>query len=127
MCDIALGMQEMGLKAFAASANASWMRQWKDLGLYDEDEESWQRAFEQTLNKTIAAGGRIHFNLTGLDIAVALAGNPNLWLERWTAWELQQIVRNADWFRNTIFYRDGAMLSSEEAANQGVIMHESCG
>ena len=39
--DIALGMQEHGLEAFAASVNASFMDQWKRLGFYDETEESW--------------------------------------------------------------------------------------
>jgi hypothetical protein len=81
MCDIALGIQEMGLEIFAANVNASWMGQWKDLGLFDEGEESWQRAFEQALNKTLAAGGRFHFNLTGLDIPAALTGDPNWWVD----------------------------------------------
>ena len=102
MCDIALGMQESGLEAFAARLNASPMGQWKELGLYDENEDSWRRAFEQALNTTLAAGGRFHFNLTGLDIIGALAGDANWWVDRYTAWELQQIVRNGAWLQNTI-------------------------
>ena len=46
MCDIALGIQEHGLEDFAASVNAFHMGQWKDRGLYDDDEidGSWGRA-----------------------------------------------------------------------------------
>ena len=109
--DIALGMQEHGLEAFAASVNASFMDQWKRLGFYDETEESWGRAFEQVLTKTLAADGRFHFNLTGLDIADALNGDPEIWVDGHTAWELRQIVRNHEWFGNTLFYLDGDSLT----------------
>jgi hypothetical protein len=72
MCDIALGMQEAGLLAFAERVNAFHMGQWVEQGLRDEDEDSWGRAFQQALSLTLARGGRFHFDLTGLDIAEAL-------------------------------------------------------
>jgi hypothetical protein len=87
MCDIALGLQEQGLQEFAVSVNAAHMAQWKKLGLYDEEEESWGHAFEQALTKTLAVGGRFHFNLTGLNIADALNGDPEIWVHGHTAWE----------------------------------------
>ena len=62
----------------------------------------------------------VHFNLTGLDIADALAGDPNRWVGRYTAWELQQIVRRADWFERTTFYIDGVALTSEMKASVGL-------
>src|ERR1022692_3346910 len=111
MSDIALGIKEHGLEAFAASVNASFMSQWIKLGLFDATEKSWGRAFEQALTKTFAAGGRFHFNLTGLEIADALKGDPETWVDRYTAWELQQIVRNLAWFDNTVFYLGGSLLS----------------
>ena len=120
MCDVALGLQEQGLREFAATVNASFMDQWVDLGLYDEEEESWGRAFEQVITKTIACGGRIHFNLVGLDITAALQGDPEVWVHGHTAWELRQIVRNSTWFANTLFYLDGMVLSADEVVAIGI-------
>jgi hypothetical protein len=89
MCDIALGIQEHGLQDFAANVNALHMGQWVEHGLYEEDEieESWGRALELAVTRTLAAGGRIHFSLTGLDIADALQGDPDVWVHGHTAWE----------------------------------------
>src|SRR5438128_197734 len=115
MSDIALG-----LEAFAAHVNASYMSQWLALGLYDEDVEGWGQAFEQALSRTLVAGGRFHFNLTGLDIADALKGDPSRWVDRHTAWELQQVVGREDWFANTIFYLDGSVLTLEQLAEHGI-------
>ncbi len=125
MGDIALGIQEQGLEAFAAKLNASFVAQWLKLGLYDKSEESWARAFEQVLTKTLAGGGRFHFNLTGLDIADALNGDPSWWVDRYTAWELQQIVRNQAWFDNTLFYLGGNLLSMEQVKSRGIEPHNS--
>jgi hypothetical protein len=123
MRDIALGIQEHGLEVFAASVNASFMDQWIKLGFYDKTEESWGRAFEQVLTKTLAVGGRFHFNLTGLDIAGALKGDPEFWVDRYTAWELQQIVRNHEWFDNTLFYLDGNLLTQQGVRALGIEPH----
>jgi hypothetical protein len=123
MSDIALGMQEHNLEEFAAGVNASYMDQWKDLGFYDETEESWGRAFEKVLTKTLAVGGRFHFNLTGLDVAEALKGDPEIWVDGHTAWELRQIVRNHQWFGNTLFYLDGSLLTPEQVKSLGIEPH----
>lgn len=122
MCDIALGMQECQLAEFAAKVNASYMSQWAKLGLYDEEEESWGRAFEQALTKTLELGGRFHFNLAGLDIAAALDGGPKPeeWVNGHTAWELREIVQNHKWFANTLFYLDGKLLTQKEVAAIGI-------
>jgi hypothetical protein len=124
MRDIALGMQEHGLKAFAASVNASFVDQWKKLGLYAETEESWGRAFLEVLTKTLSAGGRFHFNLTGLDIVDALNGDPEIWVDGHTAWELRQIVRNPNWFRNTLFYLDGNLLTPDQVMEHGIYLQK---
>ena len=104
MCDIALGIKEHGLEEFAKWVDAAPNSRWPDLELYDEDVEGWGQAFEQALSRTMEAGGNIHFNLDGLDIKDALAGNPSAWTGRYTAWELQQLVRKKEWFERTIFY-----------------------
>jgi hypothetical protein len=125
MCDIALGRQEHGLQEFAARVNAFHMSQWVERGLYDEEEieGSWGQAFELALTRTLAAGGRFHFNLDGLDIADALVGDPQVWVHGHTAWELRQIVRNRAWFDNTLFYRDGKLLTPEEVLARGIVIH----
>ncbi len=125
MCDIALGIQEQGLQDFAASVNAFHMGQWVERGLYDEEEieGSWGRAFELALTRTLAAGGRFHFNLTGLDIFDAMKGDPAVWVFGHTAWELRQIVRNSEWFNNTLFYLDGKVLTPEATLALGIAPH----
>ncbi|HEX4143930.1 MAG TPA: hypothetical protein VHY91_10380 [Pirellulales bacterium] len=121
MCDIALGLQEAALKEFAESVGGSYMSQWRELGLYDEDVEGWGQAFEQAMERTLGAGGRVHFNLTGIDIADALGGDPSYWVDRHAAWELQQIVAKRSWFDSTIFYLDGRQLTPDELARVGVV------
>ncbi len=119
MCDIALGIKAAGLEEFSARLNASYMSQWEELGLY-EDAEGWGQAFYQVVSNTLRAGGRIHFNLDGVDIADALAGNPEEFVDRYTSYELQQIVLNPLWFRNTVFYREGRSLTLEDLAAVGM-------
>ena len=122
MRDIALGLQESGLAEFAASVNASYVRQWIERGFYDELEDSWGRAFGLVVSKTLAVGGRFHFNLTGLDIAAAIDGGPEpeKWVYGHTAWELRQIIGNHEWFANTLFYFNGKLLTSEQVAALGI-------
>ena len=120
--NLALGLKEAGLEEFAAQVNALHVGEWADQGLFDVDkvEGSWRKAFEQSLTRSINSGGRFYFNLTDLDIAEALNGDPEWWVGRYTAWELQQIVRNASWFANTVFYLDGELLSSEKVKELGI-------
>ena len=84
MIDIALGLfsdgRDADLAAFAREVNASYMSQWRDMELFDDDVEGWGQAFEQVVTRTLARGGRIHFNLTGLNIGEALGGDPDVWV-----------------------------------------------
>jgi hypothetical protein len=90
MCDIAYGKQHAGLEEFAANVNAASMQQWRALGLYNPETVSgWGDAFFQVVNNTLAVGGKVHFNLDGVDIAEALAGDPNEFVGRYTEFELQ--------------------------------------
>ena len=102
------------------------MGQWSERGLYDEEEieGSWGRAFELALTRTLAVGGRFHFNLTGLDIPDALQGDPAVWVHGHTAWELRQIVRNPAWFDNTLFYLENKLLIAEEVRALGIAPHK---
>jgi hypothetical protein len=124
--DVALGKQEQedeeeSLAVFARSVNASWMGEWMDLGYYEDGEfEGWGGAFGKVMEITLRRGGRIHFNLTGIDVEDALAGDPSIWVGRYTAWELQQIVQRRELFDITHFYLDGRRLTTEESARIGI-------
>jgi hypothetical protein len=123
--DIACGIRfdDQGnavLAAFAKKVNASYVGEWADLGLYDEGVGSFAEAFYQVVTRTLAKGGRIHFNLDALDVANALAGDPNESIDRYTAWELQQIVRNSEWFAQTAFYANSQALQAEQVAALGI-------
>jgi hypothetical protein len=119
VCDIALGINRAGLKDFAKRLNASYMSQWAQMGLY-EDAEGWGSAFYQVMVNTLKRGGHVHFNLDGVDVADALAGDANEFVGRYTAYELQQIVGNADWFDATTFYLHEKSLTNEELIQVGI-------
>jgi hypothetical protein len=70
---------------------------------------------------TLQRGGKVHFNLTGIDIQAALAGDSSIWVGRYTAWELQRIVLQPDLFDITDFYLDGRRLSAEEVEQLGIV------
>ena len=73
------------------------------------------------LEITKAHGGRIHFNMTGLDIQDALAGDPETSAGRYTAWELQQILLRQDFFDMTEFYLNGRRITTDEAEKLGIV------
>jgi hypothetical protein len=128
VCDIACGIrldddQNPVLAAFAKKVNASYIEQWADLGLYDEHVATFALAFQQVVSRTIAKGGRIHFNLARLDVPEALAGDPDDWMGRYTAWELQQVVRNPEWLAKTTFYQNDAVLNDQALTALGIIRH----
>jgi hypothetical protein len=119
MGDIALGLKEAGLVEFAAQRNAAHMGHWEELGLY-EDAEGWGDAFRQAVTKTLKADCHIHFNLTGMDIAEALRGDPEIFVGRYTSYELQQVLLHEPWFHNTTFYLDGESLTIEQLRTLGI-------
>lgn len=96
------------------------MSQWRDLGLFDDDVEGWGQAFAQVTSRTIAAGGHIHFDLTGMDIADALRGDPDEFVGRYTAWELQQVVRYNDLYKHTTFYLNDEVLDARRLGELGI-------
>jgi len=118
--DLALGIQN-NLDDFSDAVGGTPFQYWKQLNLYDNTAIRWPQAFEQALNST---EGAIHFNLNGLDIPNALAGDPTDWLGRYTAWELQAIIRNESWLSRTLFYLDGRMLTSDELIELGIELVE---
>lgn len=120
MCDIACGIKDAGLAEFARAVSATQMSDWRDLGLYDEDVEGWGQAFEQVVTRTLTAGGLIHFSLDQMNIAEALAGDPNEFVGRYTAYELQQVVLNPSWFAATRFYLSRVQLTDAEVNALGV-------
>ena len=131
--DIALGLKFANrvniLESFANEVGAAEVSQWKNLGLYGDDVASFPEAFNQTTNKVISNGGKIHFNLDNLNLAEAMAA-PNdpimLYMDRaaggvgYTEWELQQIIRSEELWNATTFYQNLQPLTKEEAAAKGI-------
>ena len=55
-----------------------------------------------------------------MDIAEAFKGDPDVFVGRYTSWELQQIVCNDTWFVNTLFYLDGILQTPQQLAEMGI-------
>lgn len=121
--DIALGVnQQQELEIFIENVRSWIYKNWDIVGLYNTTKNyGWGRVFYDSLFSCIANGGKINFNLDGLDIAKAL-NDPDYmtWVGRYTAWELQQIVRNPVFLDNTVFYLGGRILSKEEVLALGI-------
>lgn len=111
------------LEQFSENIGAANMHRWKELGLYDDGVNGWGRAFMQAMNRTKARGSRAHFDITGLDIAKAKAGNPASWQDSFTAFEFRAILRRNDWFGMTDFYRNGVKLTPQELIDLGIVPH----
>lgn|SRR5487761_1817340 len=124
MPDIALGVQVVegtnSLEEFARAVGAAGMTEWIALGLFDENIKGWGAAFDQAMTRTLEGGFRVHFELRGVDIRDAFCGDPEEWVGRYTAWELQQIVARRDWFTVTSFYLNGRLLDVEELGTLGI-------
>jgi RHS repeat-associated protein len=114
---IALGKVKSGLGDFSKKYDMIDYNNWEKFFKFtDEVLVSWPEGFRQALNKTIEGGGKIVFRLDGVDIEAAKKGfidfteakravNENGTLGKITEWELSQIIRNDNWFQNTVFMR----------------------
>ena len=126
--DIALGMQASAkgggtgqLARFSEAVKGANMHVWEKLGLVSKVPEGrFDIAFKQVMDRTVATGAKVHFDLTGLDVPAALAGNPAERVGRYTAWELQQISNNASWLKNTTFYQNGKALTAQAVEALGI-------
>jgi RHS repeat-associated protein len=108
------------LRPFARRFCASTSDDWAKLGLHNAPPKRFDIAFKQTVNTVAKGGGRIKFNLDKLRIQEALAGDPTERVGRYTAWELQQIVRNKKWLKITDFYLGGNKLSRSQLTKLGI-------
>lgn len=123
--DVALGLYrngQGGLPRFADEVDGVPYWQWLAKGLVPGGTKSWGTKFHYVLHNTINKGGRIKFNLTGLDLDRALGTPlvPQPGKLGMTNWELRQIMGNKRFFEATDFYLDGRLLTPEEAAELGV-------
>ncbi len=48
-----------------------------------------------------------------------------MFVGRNTEYELQQILRKPEWFRNTVFYLAGVLLNSERLNDLGIVAAEN--
>lgn len=124
--NLALGKSAGGkLKEFGDKVGANvWTTETGNVftSMYDlPDYWSFERSITDVLKKTVGSNeGKILFDVTNVDIPVAVKGglvhNVQLVMEYKlvTELELQMILRNSDWFKNTIFHSNGVILTKEE-------------
>lgn len=93
--DVALGLKTIdktdSLKPFSIKHGASTSDDWEKLGLHNAPEGRFDIAFKQTLDKTIKNGGRIKFNLNGIDIKKSTC-----WQSNRPSWSLYRMGVTAD-------------------------------
>ncbi len=126
--NVALGLERIegvnSLQPFASKFGASTSHCWEQLGLETAPNDRFDLAFQQTLDAIIQNNGRVKFNLDSLDVAAALAGDPNDRVGRFTEWELQRIVRNQNWLDSTDFYLDCEKQTEEQLVAMGIIFDD---
>lgn len=81
--------------------------------------------FNNAINACISSGKKIYFNVDGIidnpSIITAINNDiPPLIDGQITNWELATIMRNIDLFANTIFYRNGDVISLTELLEAGI-------
>lgn len=107
--------------ATAAKVGAPYYSEWVNLGIYNPTQfEGWGSAFKFITDKVVASKGIIHFELNGVNIPKALAGDANTWVGRYTEWELQQVTGSAKLFKHTNFYINGVKQSAKELTKLGI-------
>jgi hypothetical protein len=111
--DIALGLQvgvRRGmLQRFAATVGATSFHGWyvRNVSRKGDDDPyggEFELKFKNALARTVRGGGRIKFNLTGLDVKGALAGRKSI-----TNWELREVLGNPKYRAVTDYYRQDAL------------------
>lgn len=80
---------------------------------------AWRSQGDNTLQGRGAK--TINFELQGLNISEALAGDASKWVGRYTAWELQQITKSPELFKKTTFFLDGAKQTPEQLKTLGIV------
>lgn len=111
--NLALGMDSQGLDAFARQTQAitamtAYDRKYVVFGIAEDD---FMGVFDGIAAEFIANGGRLKFNLTGLDPNFAGAG-------RATARELGRIVRNPAFESATDFFENGVQITDPATLTQ---------
>jgi hypothetical protein len=115
--DVGLGLK--GSSDVGGIPNQAWVAR----GLADDG--PFVRRFYQALYRSTSRGGRIRFNLDGLDVAQALRAqrfsDPFLEGVGVTNWELQQVLAIPQFRSSVIFYRGGLPLSQLNLRTLGLL------
>jgi hypothetical protein len=135
--DIAFGIQDPdhieSLKAFAQAHNARLFSEWHDTSggrvkLTDLNRRAFtprqlKHAILQGIDSAVEYGGRIHYNLDGIDLVPALDTRISAEDKPATSWnnyQLALIRGNLDWWNHTDFYRSGRRLDDKELRMVGL-------
>jgi len=93
---------------------------WVEAGLANDG--PFVQRFYQSLYRSTSGGGRIRFNLDGLDLDQALSVNrfSDPFEVGATNWELQQVLAVPQFRTATDFYLGGRILSADELISLGL-------
>ncbi len=126
---VGLGKVKAGFLEFSKTHDLIDYQNWDNFFKFGKDAlVDWSAKFRQSISETIEKGGKIIFNLDGVDKSIAQKGfdsfidakravNANGTLGQITEWELSQILRNDKWLNNTTFVKDGKIV---DAAQEGL-------
>ncbi len=130
--NVALGKDMNGtLEAFGKEVGANVWTDKTDKIFTDMyvlmESRSFERNITDVLNETINKNeGKILFDITGVEVDKAIIGGlvhtPDLVMNKRlvTELELQMLMRNENWFNNTIFHDGGKVLTKEEIIRKGI-------
>ncbi len=130
--NVALGKDLNGaLEAFGKDVGANvWTKNtdkiFTDMYVLMES-RSFESNITEVLNKTINQNeGKILFDISAVEIDKAIQGGllhtSDLVMNKKliTELELQMLIRNENWFNNTIFHEGGRVLSKDEIIGKGI-------
>ncbi|URM35544.1 hypothetical protein [Flavobacterium anhuiense] len=134
--NVALGKSAEGaLQEFGDRIGANvWTKETDNVitSMYDLPSSwSFERSITNVLKQTTEKNhGKILFDVNNVEIPLAIKGglvhNAQLVIEYKlvTELELQMILRNSEWFRNTIFHKSGVILTKEELISKQIKLIE---
>ena len=112
---------------FGVKTNSHPWFHWPEVFGFDEDIINdplvYKQQFDGLTDLLLDNGSKFHFNLAGIinnPSFIAEINNGVSSASKTTVWEVAKIVRNKNWFSNTIFYNNGRVVKLSELFQAGI-------